>query len=198
MGTNKGKAGIFIIESFERKDERNSDVHEGQILQSILKLQDEDVPSLYFYIRTKTEFIELLKEFKESGLRYLHLSCHGDKENLFFTYESISLKDFILVITPYLDNRRLFLSACSFTTNKLANQVFNESTCYSIVGPLNKISYSKAAIIWASFYHLMFTKDKGKMKREDIIQQLEKVISIFEHPFNCFYFDKKTVHKKIS
>ena len=67
---------IFIIESLELENE-DQNLLEGHRLKEMLALSDKQCK--YYYLRTEREFREILKEFKKSNFRYLHLSCHGDK-----------------------------------------------------------------------------------------------------------------------
>lgn len=63
---------VFIIESQDFDDEDKERL-EGKFLSHILRLGDKNPK--YYYIRTKKEFRKVLKRFKDSNYRYLHLSC---------------------------------------------------------------------------------------------------------------------------
>lgn len=170
------KPNVFIIESLEREDE-NKHRFEGEILSRILSLRRKK--SEYRYIRTKLELKEMLDEFLASDMRYLHLSCHGDKEGINLTYESIPTDIFIKMVAKYLDRRRLFLSACEVSTKKFTESLIVDSNCTSVVGPKGIIYFDDAAVMWASFYHLMFEKNPQSMKNKDVIDSLQVIANTF-------------------
>lgn len=154
------KRGLFIIESLERSDEEAG--REGVIIQQILKLSGS-LPVEYIYIRTKPELSMALDEFKSSKFRYLHISCHGSKNSIELTLDSIPFGDFASAISPYLRGRRLFFSACSVVNRLLADSLMPRSRCYSIIGPCRDISFGDALLMWATFYHLAF-RDEEELK----------------------------------
>ncbi len=123
------EASVFIIESLTFKDEREGK-REGDILTNILRLSQKHVE--YRYIRTKSELKAVLKHFAKSKMRYLHLSCHGNDNALSMTLDSIPLHEFAELTRPYLEDRRLFLSACDATNRNLALEVIPKSGCYSV------------------------------------------------------------------
>jgi hypothetical protein len=152
--------GLFIIESLERSDEESG--REGVIMQQILKLSGS-LPVKYIYIRTKPELSMALDEFKRSKFRYLHLSCHGSRNTIELTLDSIPFRDLTSIIAPYLRGRRLFFSACSVVNRLLADSLMPRTRCYSIIGPCRDISFGDALLMWATFYHLAF-RDKDELK----------------------------------
>jgi hypothetical protein len=154
------KRGLFIIESLERSDEESG--QEGVIIRQILKLSGS-LPVEYIYIRTKPELSMALNEFKSSNFRYLHISCHGSKDSIELTLDSIPFGDFATIIAPYLRARRLFFSACSVVNRRLADSLMLRSKCYSIIGPSRDISFGDALLMWATFYHLAF-RDEDELK----------------------------------
>src|SRR4051794_9671160 len=80
------KPEVFIIESLDLDDEKEQRF-EGKIISQILALSGKQCE--YYYIRTRREFEEMLKQFANSGYRYLHLSCHGSSRALQTTYDAI-------------------------------------------------------------------------------------------------------------
>jgi len=72
----------------------------------------------------------------------------------------------------------------------LAEQVIPKTNCYSIIGPRNDIAFRDAAIMWASFYHLMFKKNARQMLREGLIENLQKVVDTFNEPLNYYSISK--------
>src|SRR3989304_8337351 len=84
------RANVFIIESLRFDDEENKRF-EGKFLSQILHLGDKK--TIYYYIRTKKELEEVLRLFKKSNYRYLHLSCHGNKSSIFTTLDRVSFSE---------------------------------------------------------------------------------------------------------
>jgi len=177
------KPGVFIIESLSFTDEQHKRF-EGQLIANILDLNL--IPSKYYYIRTKKELSELLALFDASNYRYLHLSCHGSSTHLHLTLDDLPFSETGNLLKDHLSKRRLFLSACQATNENLIKVIIPQNTCYSIIGPVNNIQFRDAAISWAAFYHLMFKSNPKIMKRELLIQNLQKVVNAFGEPLNYF------------
>lgn len=176
---------VFIIESLDFEDEEKN-LFEGQIISSILRLSN--IESKYYYVRTKKEFEKVIGLFYDSNYRYLHISCHGGakKDSIWTTIDEIPFKELGNILEHNLYRKRLFLSACSVVNKKLAEEVIQKTQCFSIIGPKNDIAFRDAAIMWASFYHLMFKKNSKKMIREGLIQNMQKVVNTFSEPLNYF------------
>lgn len=177
------KANVFVIESLNFDDEKNNR-YEGKFLSQILHLGGKK--SIYYYIRTKKEFEEVLELFGESRFRYLHLSCHGGRKSIHMTLDRISFSDLSNLLQPHLKDKRLFISACSAVNDDLARTIIPSTKCFSIIGPAEDIIFSDAAITWASFYHLVFKEDPKKMKREYILSTLKNVADAFGVSLNYF------------
>ena len=177
------KPKVFIIESLCFDDENNQRF-EGEFLSQILHLGCKK--SKYYYIRTKKELKKVLKIYKKSNYRYLHISCHGNATSIWTTLDGIKFPEFAELLRPYLKKKRLFISACSAVNDNLAKLVIPPSGCYSLVGPNKEIGFNDAAIVWASFYHLIFTENTKKMKRVDILSILKKVKNTFGASLNYF------------
>jgi len=167
---------IFIIESLKFKDER-AERFEGRIISQILALGGKQCE--YCYIRTKRELKALLEQFASSSYRYLHLSCHGNDGSMFTTLDPIPFAEFGSMIRPYLRKRRLFVSACSATNRALADNIMPDSGCYSILGPDQDIYFGDAAVLWASFYHVMFSADSTAMKYKTIKAKAQEVSDMY-------------------
>jgi hypothetical protein len=172
-----GDPNVFIIESLKLEDELHEEKFEGKILSQILRLNRKE--PIYYYIRTKTELTEMLKEFGESDYRYLHLSCHANPKLLATTFDSLSFAEFGSIARRYLNGRRVFLSACAAVNKRLAKEIFRESGCQSLIGPSRKIGFGDAAIAWATFYHMMFKENQEKMIRGTITEGLKTIQSAF-------------------
>jgi len=166
----------------------------------------------YYYFRTRTEFIELLKEFQDSSYRYLHLSCHASPTIIHTTYDKLKLADFSGLIAPHLKNRRLFVSACEIGNEIAAACLFGACNgLYSFAAPAEKIRFDHAAAIWASFYvrtsDLHVIKEKklksGKTSKintlniKDINDTLEKLCNLFDVAFYSAWFDPSPKFKKV-
>jgi hypothetical protein len=176
----KTKAGVFIVESLNLDDELN-ERFEGRILRDILRLSGKKVE--YWYVRTWKELTEeILQRFYDSGLRYLHISCHGNVDTISFTLDNISFAEFAREANEYLDERRLFFSACEVVNVRLRDAVIPSSGCYSLIGPSHAIRFDDAVIMWATFYHLML-RDATAMKSAEIRQVLKGLKETFGQTF---------------
>jgi hypothetical protein len=182
------KPEVFIIESLTFEDE-NLQRFEGSFLSQILRLAGKEPK--YYYIRTEKELRKVLKLFQQSGYRYLHISCHGSKKSIYTTLDVIPFSRFGKLMRPYLKNKRLFISACSAVNSQLARNIIPSSRCISIIGPFTDVEFRDAAIIYASFYHLMFKKDPKRMTRSDVILILKKVADTFGISFNYCSISRK-------
>lgn len=69
---------------------------------------------------------------------------------------------------------------------ELAKAIIPDSGCYSIIGPSEPVAFSDAAILWASFYHLIFNYDSEAIKREGIIKYCEHIVNLFGVPLNYY------------
>jgi len=180
----KSKAEVFIIESLEFKDEVANRL-EGKFLSQILHLGGKK--PIYYYIRTIKELKAILEKFKKSRYRYLHLSCHGNSKAIYTTLDAeITFPKLGRIVKEYVEEKRIFISACKTVNSYIARNIIPFSGCYSIIGPVNQVHFHDAAIIWASFYHLMFKADRRRMKRRDISKTLQKVVNTFGISLNYF------------
>ena len=115
-------------------------------------------------------------------MRYLHLSCHGNPEEVCLTIDRVPFAEFGEEIREYLTNRRLFVSACEVVNEAFAKACNPDDECYSIIGPRDSIRFSDAAVMWASFYHLML-RDDDAMKAEKIRHTLNQLETLFGEKF---------------
>lgn len=175
---------VFIIESLELKDEIIGR-YDGQILADILKLSGKS--PYYCYVRTQHELENALKLFNKSEYRYLHLSCHGNKKGIATTLDYLEFNELSTLLSPYIEKRRLFVSACSTVNKNFAKELFLNTGCLSLIGPTVDISFTEAALAWATFYHLMFKNDNKKMIRDDILDTIEIIINTFNMPFAYYH-----------
>ena len=190
----RGEPNVFIIESLNFEDEKYNRF-EGKFLSQILQLGGKD--SSYYYIRTKKELKKVLEIFESSDYRYLHISCHGNDSSLFTTLDKLPFSGFAELVKPYLNDKRLFVSACSAVNDDLAGHIIPNSGCYSLIGPISEIGFHDAAIVWASFYHLMFKENPNAMKRIDILPTLKNVVNTFGISLNYYSNSASPYNKDI-
>lgn len=162
------KAEVYIIESLGINDE--NDKKEGEILSKTLYLSGKR--PIYRYVRTRKELRYFVDDFQRSDYRYLHFSSHGDTNLIALTLDDLTNKEFACIMGEALGGRRLFLSTCLATTENLAEEIFSQGRCLSIAGPVSEIPFDDAAIMWSSFYHLMFKTDSKRMVHRDIVANL--------------------------
>lgn len=182
------KPNVFIVESLEREDEAKR--RDGRILRDFLNLDGK--ATQYHYIRTAIELKKILHEFEKSEYRYLHLSCHGNRSAIFTTYERIGFAEFGKIIRPYLDERRVFISACWIVNASLAREVFKDGECISLIGPNYEIDFGDVAIAWATFYHLMFKADRKRMTGTNISPTLRRIKRAFGIPLTYYSRDQES------
>jgi len=163
-------------------------------LREILRLSGK--PARYRYIRTEKELRAVLEQFEKSNYRYLHIASHGNDEGFAFTLDDIPFKKFFDIVSPYLDNRRLFISACSCVKKSLAIPLLRDTDCYSVIGPREDILFSDAAIIWASFYSLMFKRNRKTMTAAEIKDGLSDICLLFGVRFNAYFRRKRAPYYK--
>lgn len=172
---------VFILESLTVQDER-SKRFEGRVLAEVLRMCGKSPE--YFYFRTEQELVELTQEFRRSGYRYLHLSCHANDNEIATTYGTISYQRFSQIFAGQLQNRRLFVSAC-----EVGNELFGELVAsknhgmYSIASPRVPIPFDKAVALWSSLYVHMFSIDPAYSKARHIDEGLRALCSLFDIPF---------------
>lgn len=175
-------ADVFIIESLTKSDEARHR-YEGQRLAELLRLSGKNPK--YFYFQSKDELPHLLKLFKLSGYRYLHVSCHASSDAIATTNENLSYDEFAKIFKGYLKLRRIFFSAC-----ELGNELF--SVClagtnkgmHSIVAPAEEIDFDHAAAIWAAFYVSVFARNADAMSGTDIRLRIEVLCRLFPVDFH--------------
>lgn len=182
--TEKTKPELFIIESLTLEDEKEQR-QEGDIISRMLHLAGK-TETQYFYIRTKRELEEIIDLFDESNYRYLHISCHGNREGMATTFDDISYAELGGMLAPCIDGRRVFVSACEMATKSLARKLLKDTGCFSLIGPKRAIRFDDAAAFWVSFYHLMFKANELKMSRDRLQSRIKELSSIFEEPINYF------------
>lgn len=175
---------LFIIESLTLDDEK-AERQEGDIISRMLQLSGK-TGTQYYYIRTVRELEEMIDLFDDSNYRYLHISCHADRNGMATTFDPVSYADLGKMLRPCLSNRRVFVSACQMANESFAKELLLDSGCYSLIGPKQDIAFGNAAAFWVSFYHLMFKANELKMKREILQRRITELSALYEEPINYF------------
>lgn len=185
--SNITKPETFILESLEHEDEK-ADRLDGKILYDVLKLHGKK--PLYYYFRTQRELIEFAKIFRESGYRYLHLSCHGGEDIVQYTFGQSSYKDFAGIFEKKLHNRRLFVSGCNLGNMDFAKEIFSTNGgMYSVTAPTKRIYFHQSVSFWSAFYYMMHAWDSSAMKKQRLNQVFTQLATLFEMPLAHYFRD---------
>jgi hypothetical protein len=186
----KTKAQTFILESLDIDDEKEERL-DGKILYDVLRLQGK-IP-IYYYFRTQSELVNFAKIFRDSGYRYLHLSCHGNNKQLYFTFGPCDYQIFADIFKNKLNNRRLFIAGCSLGNIRFAQKVFDKNPkMYSITAPIKNVFFSQTASFWPAFYFMMHAYDSTKMKTSRLSFVFTKLTEIFEMPLVHYHKNIET------
>jgi hypothetical protein len=178
------KPEVFIIESL-RLDDEEEGRQEGEILARILKLAGKR-DTKYYYIRTERELDEVIDLFDESEYRYLHISCHAGGRSMSTTFDTINYETLGKKLKDVLEGRRVFVSACEMSNERLATAILTGTGCNSLIGPKKAINFDDSAAFWATFYHLMFKQDGNRMKHREIEFYVRELSRLFGEPINYF------------
>lgn len=188
------KPETFIIESLSQQDNENNR-SDGKILFDMLNLQNKK--PIYKTFKNKDELVELSDTYRNSGYRYLHLSCHGSNEIISSTYDKIEFAQFAEIFSSKLNNRRLFISGCKLGNINLANYLYdNNGGMYSLTGPINDVHFDQASVFWSSFYYLVHSWDSQRIIKKTIFKTLNKITYLFGMPIAHFFKNAKK-HGKI-
>jgi hypothetical protein len=156
------------------------------VLYEVLRLQGKK--PIYYYFRTQTELIRFAEIFRNSGYRYLHLSCHGNETHLQYTFGQTEYAIFADIFQEKLNNRRLFISGCSLGNADFAKAVFAKSGgMYSVTAPTRKVFFSQTTAFWPAFYYMMHAWDTSAMKKKRLEHVLERLTQIFEMPMAHYF-----------
>jgi hypothetical protein len=188
---------VFIIESLELADEAK-ERREGAVLAAVLKMCGKS--PLYYYIRTKAELEYMAKEFSRSSYRYLHISCHGGDLSLDTTLDPVPYRELAKIFAGRLNERRLFVSACSAGTELFAETMRGTNKeLISVAAPTRDIRFDHAVAFWSAFYVKTFSLNAQSMKSDRIIGVLKPLCTLFGEPvhFSKSGKDGKWVHEII-
>jgi hypothetical protein len=178
------KPEVFIIESLRLEDEEENR-QEGEILARMLKLAGKR-DTKYYYIRTERELDEIIDLFDDSEYRYLHISCHAGRRSMSTTFDTIQYETLGEKLHGLLEGRRVFVSACEMSNERLAAAVLKETGCNSLIGPKKAINFDDSAAFWTTFYHRMFKHDDRRMKHREIEIYVRELSKLFGEPINYF------------
>ena len=182
---NITKPETFILESLDHEDELATRM-DGRVLYEVLKLHGKK--PLYYYFRTQRELVEFARIFRESGYRYLHLSCHGSEELVSYTFGSSSYAEFARLFEKKLHNRRLFISGCNLGNKNFAEALFKKNGgMYSVTAPTKKVFFDQSISFWSAFYYMMHAWDSSVMKKKRLAQVLTQLSTIFEMPLAHYF-----------
>lgn len=199
MATKGTIPDVFIIESLSRDDEKKKR-YEGLILSEILRLGNKRPK--YYYCDSIQEFPQAIELFNASRYRYLHISSHASDETITIGRKEITYSKFSSYFEDVLNNKRLFLSACSSGNENFSNAMINYNQgLYSIVAPEDDIYFSDAAAIWSALYTSLFGNDDSSIRSKDIEGTLSVLTELF--PISFFVSKRSTrnntwTHRSIS
>jgi hypothetical protein len=184
---NFTKPETFILESLNHEDELAKRL-DGKVLYDVLKLQGK--APLYYYFRTQSELVEFARIFRESGYRYLHLSCHGNEELVKYTFGESTYSEFGAIFEKKLHNRRLFVSGCNLGNMNFAKAIFDKNGgMFSITAPTKKVYFDQSISFWSAFYYMMHAWDSSAMKKKRLNQVFNQLSTIFEMPLAHYFHD---------
>ncbi len=177
---------VCILE-YLRPEELDETKSDGKNLRKVLKAISKE--QYYCSVASISELLSEVEKFGESKYRYLHLSCHGNDEELGIDDDGIRWEDLGHKIGSYLQGRRLTLSVCYGGAIKLAEPLIKQQ-CNSVCGPAKEIGFSEGARLWSSFFSQMFpvdveTKDH-RMTQKPIIRCLASLSAKYGPPMNLF------------
>lgn len=179
------KPETFILESLSVEDEKVGRL-DGKVLYDILRLQGKE--PIYYYFRTQTELVKFSDVFRDSGYRYLHLSCHGNNNHLNFTFSQCDYNIFSKIFDKKLNNRRLFISGCSLGNKVFAEKVFSKNGgMYSVTAPTRVVYFDQTTSFWPAFYYMMHAWDSSNMKKQRLQYVLDHLTTVFEMPLAHYF-----------
>jgi hypothetical protein len=179
---------VFIVESLRQEDHREKRL-EGDLIAQILRLGGRN--PIYKLVESRDQFTEALEQFGTSQYRYLHLSCHGSVDSFEFYFGRMTFEQFADLICDKLKNKRVFISACKAVNDRLANFLIPRGKCYSVIGPFEPVRFDEAAIVWASYYYLVFKNDQRVMDRKLILKTLRNLTRLYGVNLNYYSISRK-------
>ena len=171
---------VFILESLKEEDEQLVR-YEGRSLSEMLRLAGKRPH--YHYFQHERELPDLIRLFRLSQCRFLHVSCHGGGAagtDVIFRSGPISYLRFAQLFSGHLKLRRIFFSAC-----ELGNELFavplagRNKGMHSIVAPAAPVDFHQAAALWTAFYISMFAEDDSAMTHDAVEKRLAALRTLF-------------------
>lgn len=175
------KYGIFIIESL-----RSQDYRDGHALEKIMVLSGIDVE--YRQANSKDDFVAFIEEFKHSGFRYLHISCHAAKDGFEIGNDDIPNEEIEILLGNSVNKKRVFLSACEGGNKDLAARLILKGGAYSVIGTPISLLFAKAAIFWPCLFHAVYMRDEKSMPKKVLKEILESIVNLLDVPINYYSF----------
>lgn len=186
---------VFIIESL---DDINEDYHqyEGETLCNALRLAGKNPK--YYYFKNVEELNTLATLFDISNYRYLHISCHGDVDNIPIGDKDLTYDEFFLPWTGKLQSKRLFMSACRIGNDGFAEAaVESNNKIHSIVAPCDTINFDVAMAFWMGFYIGCFNEQDNKITNDTMIHKIKNLERVFNQDIFIATVDNNTLNTNI-
>lgn len=147
---------LFILEAPTAEDARLCRL-DGQVLEAQLKLTP--LKPKYYKAADKNEFAIGLMEFKKSGCRFLHVSCHGNDRGTVFQLgrDSVNHEEIVEMLKGSLTNNRITFSACNAGRSSLFMNIIKryKNSVQSVMGFNTTIDIELASAFWISYYTIL-------------------------------------------
>ena len=156
-------ADVFIIEALKSEDYARN-LADGKHLENQLNLLG--FHPIYRRALSKDDFVCAVNEFTRSNYRFLHISCHGDMENVFiYDKDVLTYDEMATILKPNIKNARLTFSACNLGNKDFMMKLFRtKGELHSVLAPCEETFFDKASIFWNSFYTLLFRSAREASK----------------------------------
>ena len=147
------ECSLFIIEALPDEDVKTARL-DGSVLNQQLNLTLKK--PMYRFAKNKEEFKSSLSEFKRSGCRFLHISCHGSASGGVFQLgcDKVNYAEFATYFKGNVHNIRLTFSACYAGKGLLFREIVKQcgTSVHSILGFRTKVDFDLASAFWISYY----------------------------------------------
>lgn len=175
---------VFIIESLPAENP-----HDGKLLFDVLKMMGKN--PIYRKVKDADDFENALNDYKQSKYRFLHISCHGNKSQVFFEEGMVDYLGFgNLFANHSLPVTRIFFSACCLGNQALSKAIITANKAvHSIVAPTQKIPFDLALIAWSTFYVKAFGWNRDGISENTILMTMRQIANLF-----LLDFDVSSLH----
>lgn len=184
---------VFIIESLRRIDKTSNRLEGRKIADMLLAIGKNPK---YYYFNNQEELKYILKIFKLSKYRYLHVSCHATNSHIevendidLCDHGEISYANFSKLFTGCFDQHRAFFSACELGNDNFFSEIQKHTGLHSIVAPSEKIDFNHSIALWVAFYTAIFSRNNSNMRSNDMLSIIHKLSEIFPVPFKTSIFN---------